>query len=96
MRIFIALFSLLLLLVSLFHLLNGQDVSILQTKKDRTWGRFILSLFTGELLYEYYNSDKPNPDIIHNNNLSEASQPILSPTVTNESSASTSTSTKES
>ncbi len=52
MRIVVFGASMLLIVVASLYLLSGSEASFLPFKASRTWWGFIVSLFTGELVYE--------------------------------------------
>ena len=54
MRVFLFLFSLLLLLAALAYYVAGQDAVFFAPQPGRTWRAFLVALFSGELLYEAY------------------------------------------
>ena len=55
LRIFLFLFSLLLLCAALAYHVAGQDAAFFAQRQERTWRAFLLALFTGELLYDAYH-----------------------------------------
>ena len=54
MRVFLFLFSLLLLLAALAYYAVGQDAAFFAPQPGRTWRAFLVALCTGELLYDAY------------------------------------------
>ena len=54
LRVFLFLFSLLLLGAALAYHVAGQDAAFFTRREERTWRAFFLALFTGELLYDAY------------------------------------------
>ncbi len=55
LRVFLFLFSLLLLGAALAYHLAGQDAAFFTRREGRTWRAFLTALFTGELLYDAYH-----------------------------------------
>ena len=53
MRVFLFIFSLLLLLAALaYYAAAGRDAAFFAPQPSRTWRAFLAALFTGELLYD--------------------------------------------
>ena len=71
MRIFVALFSVLLLAWVLASSLRGSDSpattatksAVFKPRGERSWWRFVVALFSGEIIYAYYHgTDRPPGD----------------------------------
>ena len=62
MRIFVALFSVLLLawvlLASAAGDADGHGQRVFGRGHDRSWWRFVVALFTGELIYAYFRGSE--------------------------------------
>ena len=55
LRVFLFLFSLLLLGAALAYHLAGRDAAFFTRREGRTWRAFLTALCTGELLYDAYH-----------------------------------------
>ena len=64
MRIFVAAFSVLILLWATLTLLRGDEddaaaTTRALTQRGRSWWRWVVTLFSGELIWAYYHRGEP-------------------------------------